>query len=61
MGVKLKTENTIKCNSVQTLGAKVESQKGNSPDHPLRSLKVKVKALTSSKEPQEVGLEAAIF
>jgi len=35
----METPNTKKKDNKQTLGAKVKSQKGNSPDHQLRFLR----------------------
>jgi len=35
----METPNTEKKHNHQTLGAKVKSQKGNSPDHKLRFLR----------------------
>ena len=45
----------------QTVGDKIHSQKGNSPDRRLRSpIHAKWKRKCNCKDSQEVGLEAAI-
>jgi len=53
---------TLMTLSRQTMGAKIHSRKGNSPDHQLRLVKIiKWKNCEKNVDSRKVGLEAAIF